>query len=107
MPAGDGAQQAGLAGPVAPDQHHPFAGGDGQVGGVDDRHAVEAHRRGFEADHAASPRRPEHHREERCADAAVTTPMGSSAGATAVRATMSATTRNAAPNNADSGRTTR
>ena len=110
---GDRAQQAGLAGAVRPDQRHPIAALDRE------RHAV----------HDVAPAEPDGDvaERERCLrhyDAirfevrstiakngapknAVTTPIGSSPGDSAVRAITSASTRKPPPTSTDSGSSSR
>src|SRR5699024_4154113 len=124
--AGQGVEQGGLDGAVEADQRDPaprahrhgHAGQDGAAFAGDVEVAagqgglgrgalrVPGAVRGRGADRSPRLRRWTT-RQDAAPSAAVTPPTGSSAGASAVRATMSARTRNAAPTSSDSGRSSR
>ncbi len=108
--AGDGAKQRCLPGSVGPDQPDPRAGVD-SLGRVRDReHRPVPDREVVQLDHqtlrcARFDRRTK--RKNGAPMKAVTTPIGTSAGAWTVRATTSASMRNAAPPIIETGSTTR
>ena len=108
--AGHRAQQRGLARSVRPDQGEPAARGHGTGHRVQHRNMVEFHAevvdtQGTHVRTAAVERRIQMNTGE--PTRAVTTPMGSSAGDTTVRARVSARTRKPAPTSSDSGSTRR
>ena len=108
--AGHGAQQRGLARAVRPDQGQPAAVGHRGVHPVQDPDPVQFHGELVDTDRAhvrtaAVERRIQTNTGE--PTSAVTTPMGSSAGDTTVRARVSARTRNPPPASSDSGSTRR
>src|SRR5581483_7491223 len=107
---GNEAQQRRLARAVGADDRQPLAPRDVHVDAPQHRVAVVGHRGGAAVDHDVTPSR----RDERSTRMkngapknAVTTPMGISAGDDSVRASRSATHRNAPPNSSDNGSTTR
>ena len=101
---GDRAKQRRLAGAVRADEREPLPVGDRHVHGVDDRAAAELDRDAAHVDHAAPPRVVRRTRAKNGAPQnAVTTPSGISAGASAVLATTSASTRKPAPTITESG----
>src|SRR4029078_12092046 len=116
---GDRTEKRRLPAPVRPNQGDPFAALDGGRDLVDDRAAAELHRHPVEAGgpHQGPPPRPRAQAKKRATESsrrtktkngapksAVMTPIGPSAGASAVRATTSARIRNPAPTTNDSGR---
>src|SRR5439155_20558713 len=107
---GDPTQDRRLARPVGPDQRQPLAGRDGQIQLPDPRPPLVTDRTRGEDDraHSGAPRVDLMTTMKNGAPRnAVITPIGSSAGATIVRAAVSARTRNAAPKSTDRGITTR
>jgi hypothetical protein len=115
--AGQGPQQGRLAGAVGADHRHPLAGVDVEVEPVQDHGVPIGHGCAAGAQGGRSGRRGGGHvsrLDVRSTTAkngapknAVTTPIGSSAGAISVRASRSANTRKAAPPRIDSGMTMR
>ena len=105
---GERAQHRRLAGAVRPEQRQPLAPFDRERDTVDDPGARGLDRDVGGADHGPTVRVVRSTSAKNGAPTkAVTTPIGSSAGASAVRATTSASTRNAAPTAIDSGTITR
>ena len=107
---GDRTQDRRLARTVGPDQRQPLAGRDGQIQVPGHRPALVTDRNRGEDDraHSGAPRVDLMTTMKNGAPRnAVITPIGSSAGATIVRAAVSARTRNAAPKSTDRGITTR
>ncbi len=107
---GHRAQQGGLARPVRPDQGEPAAGADRERHPAQHRDPVQVHGEILHGDGAhvriaLVERRIQTNTGEPAS--AVTTPIGSSAGATTVRAAVSASTRKPAPQVSESGSTNR
>ena len=108
--ARDRAEDSGLSSAVGPDQRQPFACRDGKVEVPDHRPSFVGDRYCRKADvaHRGAPRVDRITTMKKGAPKkAVITPIGSSAGATTVRAAVSARTRKAAPNSTERGTTTR
>src|SRR5262249_36470118 len=104
--AEDRPEQRRLAGPVRADQRHPFPVLDGGRDSPEDGSAAEVDRDRVEHDHGPTIRLVRSTTAKNGAPKnAVTTPMGSSAGASAVRAITSAKTRKPAPTSRESGST--
>ena len=100
----DGAKERRLAGAVRADEPEPLAVRDDGVDAVHDRLAAELDRHRAQVDHAAPPRVVRRTSAKNGAPKnAVTTPSGISAGASAVRAMTSASTRKPAPTTTESG----
>ena len=105
---GDRAQQRRLPRSVRADEREPLSLRHLEVDSVDDRPAAELDRHAVEPDHEAPPRVDLSTKAKKGAPTnAVTMPSGSSAGARAVRAITSASTRKPAPPSSDSGRSVR
>src|SRR4029079_8302028 len=107
---GDLTQHRLLPGSVGPDQRHPLAVLDRERDAVDDVPASELDREPFDGQraHAAILRDVRSTTAKNGAPKnAVTTPIGSSAGESAVRAITSARTRNPAPTSTESGSSNR
>src|SRR5688500_11347448 len=106
----DGTKRARLPRPVRADQPHPLARLDRDVERVDDPIPVEVDRESVQDDrvHGATVLVIRRTTAKKGAPKnAVKTPIGSSAGATTVRARRSASTRNAAPKASERGSTMR
>ena len=106
--AGQGVEERGLAGAVGADERDPLAGRHREVDPVQDRDPVAGHAEvaaghGGGGGHRCPLLLLRTRRKNGAPIAAVTTPIGSSAGDIAVRATTSVRTRNAAPTSSDSG----
>ena len=100
----DRAQERRLPGAVRTDEPEPLPVRDDGSDPVDDGLAAELDGDAAQLDHAAPPRVVRSTSAKNGAPKnAVTTPSGISAGASAVRATTSASTRNPAPTTTDSG----
>src|SRR5881296_1728543 len=108
--AGDRAQDAGFARAVGPDEGHPLPRCDREVEFGDHGHALVRDRepgQTYLAHNAAARVERSTAMKKGAPRNAVMTPIGSSAGATTVRAAVSARTRKAAPKRSESGMTTR
>jgi len=108
--AGDRPQQRRLPGAVRPDQRHPLAVVDRERDAVDDVPAPELDRQTLDRErtHVAILRDVRSTTAKNGAPKnAVTTPIGSSPGESAVRAITSARTRNPAPTSTESGSSNR
>lgn len=118
-PPGHGPDQGGLAGAVGAHQRDPGPGGHGQRHLAHHVPPAQAHRHvatgqarrsdgASRAGHVGTRRRVRSTTAKKGAPTrAVTTPMGTSAGARAVRASRSARVRKAPPSSRDTGRMTR
>src|SRR5579863_1651958 len=101
----DGAKERTLATPVRADQAEPAARGDGEVDVIDGEVVAIANREPVDVDpHADRLDWRRTNRKNGAPTKAVTTPSGTSAGASAVRATRSARMRKLAPTTTESGR---
>src|SRR6185503_1026412 len=102
---GDRAEQRRLPGAVRADQRDPFPALHDGADVADDGPSAERHGHGVEFDrfHARPPRVRRTKAKNGAPKRAVITPIGTSAGASAVRATTSARIRNPAPTTNDSG----
>ena len=107
----EGMHQGRLAGAVRPDHGNPIAGCHIEIDAVDDVLAAEIDSEvaapHCAVGHAETRLRRRTRRKNGAPIIAVTTPMGSSAGAMTVRAATSVRTRNAAPSMSDRGRSSR
>jgi hypothetical protein len=102
-------QQRGLASAIRSNQGHPGTGRNDEIDIMYDRTPTATYPHAFPDDsvHATTRARRSTTRKNGAPTTAVTTPMGSSAGAMTVRARTSVKTRNAAPSTADTGTSTR
>ncbi len=100
-------QDARLACAVRADEHHPLVGGDLERHAAHGYGAVEPDREVAELDHRIVRAERRTTAKNGAPKNAVTTPIGSSAGETMVRASTSARTRKPAPTTSDSGTTAR
>src|SRR5690606_3036037 len=102
------AQEGGLAGAVGADDGEPVAGAHGEVDPVEDAVPADGRGHGGGVDgrrHGPRPRLVRSTKRKKGAPTmAVTTPMGISAGDSAVRATRSAEQRNPPPSTAARGK---
>src|SRR5207249_1828457 len=106
----DGPDQRRLSCSVRPDQRHPFAVLDTERDAVDDVPACELDGDAREGERAQAAILRDVRRttaKNGAPKKAVTTPIGSSAGDSAVRAITSARTRNPAPTRTESGNSSR
>src|SRR6188472_1806508 len=101
----DRAEERRLAGTVRADERHPLAAFHLCRHLQHDRTAAQPHRHAVECDgaHARPPRVRRTNAKNGAPKSAVITPIGTSAGASAVRATTSARIRNPAPTTKESG----
>src|SRR5919197_1121656 len=105
--AGDRPEQRRLAGAVRADDADPLAVRDGGAHAVEDERAPEANADVVQDDHPNLRLVRMTTAKNGAPQKAVTTPIGSSAGDSAVRATTSASTRKPPPTTIDSGTSTR